>query len=92
MITLIGIYFQIKNIIINGPYKIRHFAKKLAYTYNLNLIDPVIISEDFLNKLVSKKIKCFMVYINICMELWWKIIMKENVIYFRKPVLTIINH
>lgn len=42
-----------KNMIINGPYEVVKFAKKLAQTYNLNFIDPISISEEFLNNLVS---------------------------------------
>lgn len=42
-----------KKIIINGPYEVTKFARKLAQTYNLNLIDPMTISEEFLNDLVS---------------------------------------
>lgn len=41
-----------KNIIINGPDDVENVAKKLAYTYNLDYIDPVTISEEFLNLLV----------------------------------------
>lgn len=42
-----------KQIIINGPYEVKEFAKKLARTYELDYIDPVTISEEFLNLLVK---------------------------------------
>lgn len=41
------------NIMINGPQEITQFAKKLAHTCNLDFIDPVTISEEFLNLLVK---------------------------------------
>jgi len=49
-----------KNMIINGPYEVVNFARKLAQTYHLNFINPISISEEFLNNLVSLTI--FMKY------------------------------
>lgn len=46
-----------KNIIINGPDE-TNFTKRIANAYNLKFIDPVAISEEFLNIMV----KYFIIY------------------------------
>lgn len=51
------VYFQMKYVVINGPYEITNLAKKLAHTYNLDFIDPVTASEEFLNFLVKRTFK-----------------------------------